>query len=104
MSALAKKLHVHFDDDVSNSSTSKLKSMEEIFDREKSASTLNYTRDELLELAKNKLSKEPPKFPHDMDADEKRKQKIKCVLKNADVLKNSYESKYNHFIKILFFS
>lgn len=101
MSALAKKLHVHFDDDVSVSSTSKIKSNDEIADRKKDASILNYTRDELFELAKNKLSLEPPTFSDDIkDADEKRKQKIKSVFKNADVLRSLYESKYiwpSHF-------
>lgn len=96
MSALAKKLHVHFDDDVSVSSALKIKSNDEIADRKKDASILNYTRDELFELAKNKLSLEPPTFPDDIkDADEKRKQKIKSVFKNADILKSLYESKYN---------
>lgn len=103
MSALAKKLHVHFDDDVSVSSMSKIKSNEQIADRKKDASILNYTRDELFELAKNKLSLVPPTFPDDIkDADEKRKQKIKSVFKNADVLKSLYESKYIWLFSRLF--
>lgn len=110
MSALLKNLHVHFDDDVLSDSATKTTLDDELAGRETISAadtanaalttttppttTLNYTRWELLELRQSKASKEPPKMFDLSGADDKRKEKIRNVLKNTDILK-SMMSKYS---------
>lgn len=50
--------------------------------------TLNYTRLELIEFGQSKAANEPPKLFDLIDADEKRKEKIRLVLKSDDIWKS----------------
>lgn len=86
-----KNLHVHFDfDTVGNK-----KPDEELTTRKDSnAVMINYSRDELLILGQSKESKEPPKMVDLIsDADEKRKEKVRHILKNGKIWKSWAESK-----------
>lgn len=105
MSALLKKLHVHFDDDVLSGSTTK-----KIIDDELAANRndivapmLNYSREQLLEFGQSKASKEPPKMFKLSGADDKRLEKIRHVLKNNDIWKSwsEYNSIFQGFTTIL---
>lgn len=56
--------------------------------------TLNYTRLELIEFGQCKAANEPPKLFDLIDADEKRKEKIRLVLKSDDIWKSLNLSEY----------
>lgn len=102
MNNLTKKLHVHFEEDEDGKIASK-----------KTDATsgngvvvapkikFNYSRETLYQLGRSKASKNVPKLIDEFnDVDEKRKEKIKCVLKNFSALKSLLESK----CFIIFFS
>lgn len=116
MSALLKNLHVHFEDDVlSDSATKKIlddemagrKSISSVDSADSTVSTtttttttttksttiLNYSRWQLLELRASQASKEPPRMLNLSGADNKRKEKLRNVLKNPDLLKSLHQSK-----------
>lgn len=108
MSALMKNLHVHFDDEVLSDSATKKILDDEMAGRKITADTadattkttsLNYSRWELLELRQSKASMEPPSKMFDLSsADDKRKEKIRNVLKNTDILKSLLTSKYSFIL------
>lgn len=60
---------------------------------------INYTRTQLLELGRNKASNELPKVFDFSGADEKRKEKLRNVLKNGHISQSFHPSKYNCFAK-----
>lgn len=100
MSALLKKLHVHFDDDVLSEPVTK-QNLDDDSDARKST-MLNYSRDQLLEFGQSKASKEPPKMFDLSGADDKRLEKIRNVLKNSDIWKSWIQSKYKFHWTIFF--
>lgn len=93
MSAVTKNLHVHFDDDLP--ATPKTEATVVHLDQnENTCNVFKYTRNQLLDLKKN-IDKEPISFLNDLHAaDEKRKEKIKCVLKKEKYSKIFNSSKY----------
>lgn len=92
-SALLKNLHVHFDDEVLSESQTKQIMDDELATSEQSVtSILNYTRDQLLEYGKSEAAKEPPKMFGLSGADDKRKEKIRHIMKNSDIWKSSQMS------------
>lgn len=62
--------------------------------------TLNYTRLELIEFGQSKAANEPPKLFDLIDADEKRKEKIRLVLKSDDIWKSLNLSEYFRHVRI----
>lgn len=86
MSAVTKNLHVHFDDDLPAASKTEAR-ITMLDQNENTATIFKYSRDELLELKKNS-TKESSKFLSDIQAaDEKRKEKIKCVFRKEKYMK-----------------
>lgn len=86
MSAATNNLHVHFDDDLPAATKTEAHAIK--LDQNKNTTTVfKYSRNELLELKKNS-NKEPVKLLNDIHAaDEKRKEKIKCVFRKEKYLK-----------------
>lgn len=99
MSALLKNLHVHFDDEVLSESATEQIMDDELATRKPTVtSILNYSRDQLMEYGRSKAAKEPPKMFDLSGADDKRKEKIRHILKNSDIWKSWNTSKYTvHF-------
>lgn len=100
MSALLKNLHVHFDDEVLSESATKQIMDDELATRKPTVtSILNYSRDQLMEYGRSKAAKEPPKMFDLSGADDKRKEKIRHILKNSDIWKSWNTSKYIFMIR-----
>lgn len=87
------KLHVHFDDNVVNDSTSNLKSRIDEANGE-----IHYTRDDLLELRNNLIALQPPKFIdviNDMNIDEKKRNRLRRIMKTNMNNNNTNDINYN---------